>query len=362
MNQKANFFKLGLFVIAAFGLCALFLVIFGAGELFKKELLAETCFNESVQGLSIGSEVKYKGIKIGTVKDITSVAQRYSTKSDYVLVIISLEQDIYMGQTGGTAKERMSKALKDGLTAKLAFKGLTGVAYLETDYANIDPQDLLELSWTPQNLYIPSRQSSMKQYGDALNQILDNLAAINLRGITMDIEALLKTLEQKANNFDSKAISNLIASLIIELKGTNQKVSQAMESKQIKKILDDAQASFSDLRVMIHAARSPVNSAVQDLTLAAQSTRNMTSELEKSLSPRIDNLSTNLDQLVESLASITGTMENMVWLNTDRIRSILENLETTSENLKQMSKDIKQYPGRLNFQKSPEKFKPGKQQ
>jgi len=50
MTQKANFFKLGLFVIIAFGLGAAFLIIFGAGQFFKKELLAETCFNESVQG------------------------------------------------------------------------------------------------------------------------------------------------------------------------------------------------------------------------------------------------------------------------------------------------------------------------
>ena len=39
---------------------------------------------------------------------------------------------------------------------------------------------------------------------------------------------------------------------------------------------------------------------------------------------------------------------------------IMENLETTTENLKQMSKDIKQYPGRLLFEKPPEKIPTGK--
>ena len=201
MTQKANFFKLGLFVIIAFGLGAAFLIIFGAGQFFKKELLAETCFNESVQGLSIGSEVKYKGIKIGSVKSITSAAQVYQTKSDYVLVVISLADDISMGQTGDSAMARIQNAINDGLTIRLSFKGLTGVAYLETDYSIKDPNDKLDISWSPKNIYIPSKKSNMKQFGDALNQILDSLAAINMKGITLDIETLLKTLDQKANNF-----------------------------------------------------------------------------------------------------------------------------------------------------------------
>ena len=48
------------------------LIAFGAGQFFKTETLAETYFNESVQGLNIGSEVKYKGVKIGAVKSITT--------------------------------------------------------------------------------------------------------------------------------------------------------------------------------------------------------------------------------------------------------------------------------------------------
>jgi len=58
---------------------------------------------------------------------------------------------------------------------------------------------------------------------------------------------------------------------------------------------------------------------------------------------------------VENLSAASGLVENMVWLNSDRVKLIMENLETTSENLKQMSKDIKRYPGRLIFEKPPEK-------
>ncbi len=356
MTQKVNFFKLGLFVIIAFGLGAAFLIVFGAGQFFKKELLAETCFNESVQGLSIGSEVKYKGIKIGSVKSITSAARVYQTKSDYVLVIMSLEDDVSLGQTGDKAKLRIQNAINDGLAIRLSFKGLTGVAYLETDYSLDDPSDKLDISWSPKNIYIPSKKSNMKQFGDALNQILESLASINMNGITLNIETLLKTLNQKANDFDIDNISILAASLLKELKGTNQKINTAIGSAKIKRLLDDAQASFSELRTIVETSKTPLNKAINDFQKAADSTKNMAAGLDTRLSPRIDSLSSNLDRLMKSLAATSGLLEDMVWLNSDKIKLIIENIETTSENLKQMSRDIKRYPGRLLFEKPPEKI------
>ncbi len=356
MTQKANYFKLGLFVIISFCLGAAFLIIFGAGEFLKKQLLAETCFNESVQGLSIGSEVKYKGIKIGTVESITSASRIYKTKSDYVLVTISLEDNISMGQTGESARIRIQHAVNDGLSIRLAFKGLTGVAYLETDYSVEDPDDTIKISWTPKNIYIPSQKSNMKQFGDALNQILENLAAINLKGITKDIEVLLKTLDQKANDFDIARISTLTATLISELKDTNQKLNTAIGSEKIKRLLTDAQVSFSELRSIVEDSKTPLNKALNDFQAAAGSTKDLTSNLESRLSPRIDSLSSNLDSLMKSLAATSELLENMVWLNSDKIKIIVDNLETTSENLKQMSKDLKRYPGRLLFEKPPKKI------
>lgn len=356
MTQKANFFKLGLFVMIAFTLGAVFLIIFGAGQFFKKDLLVETCFNESVQGLSIGSEVKYKGIKIGSVQSITSAARVYRTKSDYVLVILSLEKGISLGQTGETAEKRIKHAIEDGLTIRLAFKGLTGVAYLETDYSIKDPGNMLKTPWKSKNIYIPSQKSNMKQFGDAVNQILDNLAAINMKGITQDIQGLLQTLDQKANDFDIDIISTLTASLLKELKDTNKKINTAMGSTKIKRLLDDAQVSFSEFKSILQTSKVPFNKAVQDFQKTAASTKNITAGIEDKLSPRIDSLSSSLDSVMKSLTSTSGILENIVWLNSDKVRMIMENLETTSENLKQMSKDIKKYPGRLLFEKPPERI------
>ncbi len=325
MTQKANFFKLGLFMITAFTIGTVLLIVFGAGDLFKNELLAETCFNESVQGLSVGSEVKYKGIKIGTVKSIQSASQVYRTKSDYVLVMIALEENIFLGQTGETVQERVEKAVEDGLFTRLSFKGLTGVAYLETDYAPIQSADLLEIPWTPNTIYIPSQKSNMKQLGDALNQILDNLNAINIQNITTNIELLLSTLNAKASDFDAKAISAMTATLIQTLQNTTEKLHTTLESEQVQALLTDAGVSFSELRAAIEASKDPFQSAIQDLQTSAQ------------------------------------TLENLLWLNSGKIERMVDHLEASSENLRQMTLDLKQYPGRLLFEAPPQQTLPDKE-
>src|SRR6185369_11701274 len=70
MALKANYFKLGLFVIGAIVSGAIVLVVIGSGRWFQPKLTIETYFNESVQGLDIGSKLKYRGVAIGEVTKI----------------------------------------------------------------------------------------------------------------------------------------------------------------------------------------------------------------------------------------------------------------------------------------------------
>ena len=73
MSQRMNYYKIGLFVISSIVIISIFIIVLGAGNLFQKNLFLETYFDESIQGLDVGSIVKFRGVKIGTVKEITFV-------------------------------------------------------------------------------------------------------------------------------------------------------------------------------------------------------------------------------------------------------------------------------------------------
>ena len=352
MTQKANFFKLGLFVILAFGLTAAMLIAFGAGKFFKTETLAETYFDESVQGLDIGSEVKYKGVKIGTVKSITTPTKVYGVPSGYVLVTFALSEDCYVGQTGKDAAIRFKKAIDDGLTVFMAFKGLTGAAYLETDYEGKGSD--LDITWQPVNLYVPSRKSSIKRIGDAINQTLDNLAELNVGGIGRNLAGLVKALNEKATALDMQAISDQSTGLLRELRQTNQKIAAFMESENLNKIMTDAGDSFADLKTMIRDARSPVAVTLENIENASNNVALAAEDFETDFSPKLDILAARMETTLKSLEQTSKMLEKMVWMNSDTISKAIENFEHTSENLNQLTLELRQYPGRLLLERPPE--------
>ncbi|MEH0018073.1 MAG: MlaD family protein [Desulfobacter sp.] len=352
MTQKANFFKLGLFVILAFGLAAAMLIAFGAGEFFKSETLAETYFDESVQGLDIGSEVKYKGVRIGTVKSITTPTKVYGTPSNYVLVSFALAEDCYVGQTGENAGERLKKAIAQGLTVSLSFKGLTGAAYLETDYQ--EKASDLDITWTPRTLYLPSRKSSIKRIGDAMNQVLDSLTELNVKGVGNNLASLVSALNEKANALDTKAISDQAGALLKELRQTNRRISGFMDSEQLNRILADAGASFSDLKTIVHDAKKPVDTTLKHIETASKSVAHVAEGLETGLGPRLDQLAGQMNTMLKSLDRTSKMLEKTIWINADTIGRAIDNLERTSENLNQLTLELQKYPGRLLLERPPE--------
>ena len=68
-------------VIAVIGV-----ILLGVGTVFEKTSLVETYIDESVQGLDVGSAVKFRGVPIGKVEKISLTSAEYATRKRYVLV------------------------------------------------------------------------------------------------------------------------------------------------------------------------------------------------------------------------------------------------------------------------------------
>src|SRR5271157_847931 len=70
MSQKANPTLIGVFVLGAMLIAIGAIVFFGSANLFAKKQTFVTYFNQSVNGLGIGSNVKYKGVTVGKVTKV----------------------------------------------------------------------------------------------------------------------------------------------------------------------------------------------------------------------------------------------------------------------------------------------------
>ena len=56
MREQKKHYRLGLFVIGSLALCTLLLIGLGAGKWFTPTVKLETYFDESVQGIDVGSK------------------------------------------------------------------------------------------------------------------------------------------------------------------------------------------------------------------------------------------------------------------------------------------------------------------
>jgi phospholipid/cholesterol/gamma-HCH transport system substrate-binding protein/paraquat-inducible protein B len=84
--KNLSYFKVGIFVITASVIAIIGVILLGVGSVFQKNFLVETYIDESVQGLDVGSPVKFRGVPIGKVEEISLTSVEYATTKRYVLV------------------------------------------------------------------------------------------------------------------------------------------------------------------------------------------------------------------------------------------------------------------------------------
>jgi paraquat-inducible protein B len=178
MSQKPNYFKIGLFVVLALLILAGAIIFFGGGKFFEQKVTVETYFDQSVQGLSVGSSLEFQGVQIGNVSYIGFAFNEYKTNRQYVLV----RAQIYGNKVAGKGKGRLyetdkariegfKEMISQGLRLQLASQGITGVAFLNAVYLDPKRYPPLEHEWKPEYMYIPSAPGTISQITETIEEL-----------------------------------------------------------------------------------------------------------------------------------------------------------------------------------------------
>ncbi|MCA9408370.1 MAG: MCE family protein [Candidatus Omnitrophica bacterium] len=179
MTEKQKNFQIGVFILSGIFLLVAGIVALGVGDFFKRKITMETYFDETVQGLDIGSFVKYRGVKIGEVTDITIVgdyypfdplSERFRKYGRYVLVKMEMEPNTFGALKKIHNVENFIQRMvnEHGLRIRLNYLGITGLCYLEIDYVDPKTTPALEIDWKPKNLYVPSVPSTLVRIEQAI--------------------------------------------------------------------------------------------------------------------------------------------------------------------------------------------------
>lgn len=335
MSAKAHYFKIGMFVLSATALAVLGIIVLGAGALFEHPIMMETFIDESVQGLEVGSPIKFRGVKIGTVKQIDFVGHRYQSEVDekqlsrfahYVVVIGAIRRTPdQLSEEQRAAKRKQDYAA--GLRVRLASQGITGVLYLEADF--LDPRQYppLEVPWETKAIYVPSAPSTITVLGMALGNIAKDLSQANVHQIVEHFDTLVLAttrLVDQANLEELKAGAGLV---LTELQGTLQDTHRLVNGAEVKTILSEVALTAGEARHFL----SDLSPASKHIRTAAETLPTTIARLDKSVR-RLDVLLSNKSHDVEE---------------------IVENLRVVSENLRELTKNAKRFPSYVLFGEPP---------
>ena len=242
-STEVNYYKIGLFVLAGFCLTIAGLLVFGTSKLFERTIYIETYFNESVQGISVGSPVKYRGMQIGYVKRISFASEIYqgndggtinSNSDRYIYVKMAITAPIFTSLSSVQLKDMLAENVAAGLRIKLAQQGLTGIAYLELNYVDPKHNSQLPINWRPKDYYIPSSPSLMTEFTDNVQSVFNQLKEADVKKLFENIASLAtsaKRISEKTDHLLSR-VDSPIETTVLNLKVMSENM--RMLSEQLK--------------------------------------------------------------------------------------------------------------------------------
>jgi paraquat-inducible protein B len=192
-SARGDFLRVGVLVVI--GLAAsIALVLFLSGNRIRSGRIFETYFKETVFGLEIGAPVKFRGVSLGEVTEIGLVSAVYRpldlTETANRLVYVRYVIDL--GRTGSPSG--LDGSVAAGLRARLASQGITGLAYIELDFADPVQFPIAPVPWTPKYDVIPSEPSTLAKVQDAAETLLAHINAVDLDGLAKSAQRLLDDL------------------------------------------------------------------------------------------------------------------------------------------------------------------------
>jgi phospholipid/cholesterol/gamma-HCH transport system substrate-binding protein/paraquat-inducible protein B len=268
-NSNPNYFRLGLFVLAAIGALIALILVFGSGQIFQKTFEVETYIKQSVTGLDNGASVRFRGVKVGQVISVGLTGEIYekniplAQRKEYVIVrmLINGDPKLLLGE--------MDSFVSANLRAKVKTMGITGVNYIELDFeARNTDYPTLTYTWKPEYPVIPSLPSPADEIFTGLQKVVTNLSALNLVETQQKFDSLVSNLNTVLAG--SGKGNQGIAQSVQELNTLLAKMNGVTNNAELELLTQELVASSVVLRQMLSSAQGDTATTIENLKQASE--------------------------------------------------------------------------------------------
>ena len=318
-TQKTKF-AVGLFVAIGIAFAILVTIWLGLSRFLQEGQYCVTYFDESVQGLDVDSPVKYRGVFIGRVESI-SVAP----DSKLIKVVLKIES---------------GQKLDPNLVAQLRSVGITGSMFVELDQKKADePDQSPALSFPSEYPIIASKPSEISGLIGGINEVLNQIKALDLKEISDTIKATLDNINQSVDDANIQRVSQTIEISF-------EKLENILADQRWNKILASADTAAQSLNILLDKA---------DQTLFRVDA--IVSGKEQTIKTALDDFSQamkNANIFLNKGSALVGDADASVSQLMHHLLIAARNLEKASDNLNQLMEALAEQPSQLFFGEPPQ--------
>lgn len=310
MNGKSSKTAIGAFVLGATALLVATVLILGSGKFFTREFVYITYFAGSVKGLSVGSPVVFRGVKVGNVTDISIMANPQSIDLR-IPVVFTVNPAKFKGTRLEFQRdaETIKKAVDSGLRTQLQTQSfVTGQLMLALDYFPDKPAAYVGWDKDKKYVEIPSIPSDIEE-------LQKFVGALPIKKIVENLNDTLTSLNSLVHSIDAKQTTETLLSAVREVQTLVRHVDAEIDPlvAGITKTSKTADATFEETRQTMVAVRGGVQELVASskTTLeAAQAALKQTGETLQAYSPDSP-LLTELNKTLRQLSATSRSFRNL---------------------------------------------------
>jgi paraquat-inducible protein B len=327
MSQKANPTLIGAFVFGAILIAIGAVLFFGSANLFAKKQSFETYFKQSVNGLGIGSNVKYKGVTVGKVTKVQLKFQG-TDEAPVVKVLYEINADNLLNKYGLSISlsdpKFHERAVENGFRAKLDFESLiSGQLFIALDYYKDAAPPQFHEEPNADIFEIPPQPSDIEAILADLTKAIGNIGSVDFSSLAKDLQAVLKSAQ---SGIDAMHLEHLGDSL----DKTANAISNLANGEQVRSALASIRASFDQLT----ATLKNLDPAVADLKPTLDQAKVALTNLQKS--------TLELDQILKPESTFRYQLD-----------SSLSEISAAASSIQQLSDFLQRHPNSLLFGRKP---------
>ncbi len=224
---------------------------------------------DTVRGLTKGAPVEFRGIRVGTVKEVPwrfTSPERRIRDNFAIPVLISIEPQRLDGQEKIDLEawhERLQNIVSNGLHATLKSANLlTGALFVDLNFKRDSAEDYVAEKFEDR-LVIPTTPTGLAQIELKVSSLLDKLNA-------MQVEPILDGMDENMQQSES---------LLREVRELTASIKEMLNNPEIQQVPANINQTLSELRKAIEGL-SPESQTYQELNKTLQSLDTLLRDLQ----------------------------------------------------------------------------------